>query len=290
MPENPETARATDTLRSKLVNPDGKPLYLTNLIKYSSLYADVNIETFRGALDTPLINIFCKGKSYFFIFGNSSHSTENNPDNNSDPNSLYGIRAHHGMKGHWLMEHPTEPANVHFRLDFSFNIPDPTTPEHEIIPDKVLYFYNEQFGQFELFTGKDAIQSSLDKIAKGFLGPFILTKEEWAISIVGMTETRYLRSVLMSQTDLCSGIGNYLLAEILYRAKLHPNVTLGQLSMQEKVQLYDICMSTITGHYNGSIEKVIYQKKYSPAGQPIDFLKLGGRRVWYSPTEQLERT
>lgn len=56
-------------------------------------------------------------------------------------------------------------------------------------------------------------------------------------------------------------VGNFLLAEILYYAKLHPDVTVGNLSNQQISELYDICLYTVKGHYENTLQKVIYGKK-----------------------------
>ena len=45
----------------------------------------------------------------------------------------------------------------------------------------------------------------------------------------------YLVKVLMDQQALVSGIGNYLVAEILYDAKLNPHRELDKLSNKEKL-------------------------------------------------------
>jgi formamidopyrimidine-DNA glycosylase len=282
MPEGPEVARTLEFLISQLKR--GSFPYLVNVLQFGDRFPDVNIEHLRPSLNQPLLDLFCKGKEYFFVFQSVSSAGEK---------GHIAVRGHHGMKGHWDFEHPSKEndglrklKNYHFRLDFSWDL---NRFQQTQTPDAYLYYYNEQFGQFEILPSLQAIQNSLLRLAGGFIGRFILTKTDWMFSWGQLGKSRQLRAVLMDQEALCSGIGNYLLAEILYAARLHPEVLVGQLTDQEVSNLYDVCAYIITGHYKKTLEKVIYKKKVSPAGYPISYLTKGGRKIWYSSQEQIAR-
>lgn len=180
---------------------------IVNLVQFSNKFPHVNIEDFRPALDQPLLEIVYKGKEYFLIFQSAA-------------GGVITIRGHHGMKGKWPLEaarSDRQHPNVHFRLDLTWE-------ETGATPEAFLYFQNERFGQFEILAGTSALERSLDSLAPAFLGPFQITLEDWRSRWSKLRGTTYLRKVLMDQTILCSGIGNYLLAEIMWEARLHPDV------------------------------------------------------------------
>jgi len=277
MPEGVETHRSLAFLKSRL-HQNGRYPYLVNFIKLSSQFPEVVVESLRPALDQPLLDLFAKGKEYFFIFKRPD-STPENPER-------MAVRAHHGMKGHWSFDHPSSAANIHFRLDFSWDL---AAFQQSQTPDLYLYYYNERFGQFEILSSLTLIKDSLLRLAPDFLGSNPPTPEHWLFLWSQLGKTRLLRAVLMDQGELCSGIGNYLLAEILYASRLHPDVLINQLSASEVAQLYLTIQRVLHGHYQKTMEKVVYKKKVSPEGHPVEFLTRGGRKIWYVPALQTAR-
>lgn len=281
MPEGPLVANTADWIKAQLIR--GHYPFLVNFVQFRGAFG-INIETFRPALDQPLVDFFCKGKEYFFVFARPVTPSDP-PTIDGKPNTEERIaaRAHHGMEGHWSFEHPTSPANVFFRFDFSWDL---ERFKQTQTPDAYLYYINERFGQFEILPSYDRIRDSVMRLAGGFIGRFKLTKGEWLYNWSMLGKSRLLHPVLKDQETLCSGIGNYLLAEILYAAKLHPEILVGQLTEAQVHNLYDVCAYIIDGHYKKTLEKVIYQRKVSPAGFPITYLKKG-QKIWYSPSEQV---
>lgn len=252
--------------------------YLVNVSTASNNFQAVNIADLTPALDKRLLDVFTKGKEYYFIFPHPQ-STDANPER-------MAVRAHHGMKGHWTFEHPATLANVHFRLDFAWDL---ATFQQTQTPDLFLYYYNERFGQFEILPSLRSIQDSLLRLGADFLGRNPPTLEQWQLSWGQLTKARLLRVVLMDQGELCCGIGNYLLAEILYAARLHPDVKISQISAAEVNNLYEIVKALMHGHTHKTIEKVIYKKKATPDGYPVEHAVRGGRKIWYAPAVQLPR-
>ena len=96
-----------------------------------------------------------------------------------------------------------------------------------------------------------------------------------------------MREALLDQKQLCSGIGNYLRIEIFYYAKFHPDVTIGKLTEGMKLNLYHICLNVIQGHYQGTIDKVVYEKQYCPNGHLLTKEKRSGRPFYYCSVEQV---
>ncbi len=290
MPEGVECARATSKIIKRLF-VNNKWMYFTNAFKIGSSYPDVDITKLIPALDKPIIDIFCKGKKYFFMLHNN-----------------VTILASHGMAGYWSVEPSPGLRNTHFRFDFSeslTNNPDNSGFYHPTIS---FYFINTQFGEVNILTSERELIMSVNKLANGFIGRFILTKEEWTSRLLTISKTKSLRTVLMDQTELCSGIGNYLFAEIMYNAKLDPYiyvVDLFQISQRSESYgqsvnllgyLYDVCLYVIDGHYKKTLEKLVYSRSMTPNGNKIigekrnakgEVVKSKGTRTtWYCPAEQ----
>lgn len=260
MPEGPENARYADFL-TKTLTKDGKWLLFVGAMRYGDKFSN-DLELLSPALRFPVLDIFSKGKEVYIVFYNG-----------------ISIRGHLGMDGCWSTE--MQP-NSHFMFEFAETLEQSGT---ELKTTKI-YYVNSRFGEFDIFTSYEMLAISLNRIKSGFTGRYILSPEEWVESMSKFSKTKLLRSLLMDQKELCSGIGNYLLAEILYHARLHPNVRVGQLSPDKILQLYSICLFTVNGHYTGTLEKVIYQKRISPGGNPIVNESIGSRTMWYCPVEQ----
>jgi formamidopyrimidine-DNA glycosylase len=234
-------------------------LYFIAATRYGDKFNDVDITKLIPALKQPILDIFFKGKAYFIRLTKD-----------------ISLHAHFMMDGVWAFEHE---KHAHFRFDFGL------TPD--AIEGISVYYVNQRFGEFHILTSEQELANEVNKLAPGFLGRFLLSQEEWMFRISKFSGRKMLRKALMEQDSLCSGIGNYLLAEILYYAKLHPNITIGELSPEQKTDLYWICGLTIKGHYNGSLEKVIYGKRYCPHGHDIVKIKDGNRHLWYCGVEQV---
>lgn len=259
MPEGVETAIVTDHLISRLFQ-NGRGLYFIAAIRYGDKFNDVDITKLIPALGQPLLDVFCKGKAYFIRFTNE-----------------ISLRAHAGMEGHWSFEHE---KHAHFRFDFGI------TPNAK--QGVSIYYVNQRFGDFNIFTSEQELAQEVNRLAPGFIGRFLLTLEEWLYRVSKFTAGKMVRRALLEQDSLCSGIGNYLLAEILYYAKLHTEITFGELSQERITNLYHVCAFTVKGHYEGTLQKVIYGKQYCPNGHQIEKPRRGGRGMWHCPVEQIK--
>lgn len=255
MPEGPLVQQETDMLQAALFR-DGKWMRFYDFIVYNTRYG-VNIDDLIPSHDQPIVDIFCKGKNFFILLANN-----------------ITIRAHHMMGGMWAFE--KDPKHTHFELTFK-------DEQGEV----KVYYINTRFGEFEILTDATALETAVDKLASGFIGKFQLTKEQWMQKKRNFTKRKMLRTALMDQKELCSGIGNYLLAEILYEAKFHPDIKFGDISDEQFAQLYDICKEKVQGFYENRLEKVIYKRQTSPNGNPVIGGNAGTRTMWYCPAEQL---
>lgn len=263
IPEGPDVQRSADLITSRL-KPANEWLYFVDIYKYGNRFDEVDVSQCIPALNQRLLNFFCKGKEYFFFLSNN-----------------VAISSHHKMEGYWWFGQPEDMRHVHFRLDFCHE------PNH-LSPDVIsLYFINTRLGEFQVFTNHQAVIEKVNRIAPGFIGQFILTKEAWLTGLASLKPTSVLWDVVTDQKKLCSGIGNYLRAEIFWHAKIHYSTTIGQISIEERLWLYDVFSFVVNGFYRKTLQMVIYQRKISPNGNPIVCEKSKGKQtIWYAPIDQ----
>ena len=262
MPEGPETVRAADNLKQILYDPRFGQPYLYQVFLYGTKHLNFDLQKLYSSLNSPLTRIETKGKHYFLIFA-----------------SGFVIRAHHGMSGYWSFGEVDNIANVHLRIDFSYPQKDGT------VKYLALWWVNERFGKIEVLN-KQEYEDALIELGNGFIGDHQITPRRWHVLWKLLSSKKKLRSVLMDQHELCSGIGNYLVAEIFYEMKLHPETTVGQIPDSYILHVYQACKNVVQGFYEGNRSKVVYNKRLSPKGNPIENYKASGRTMWWCPSEQ----
>lgn len=253
-PEVVETKKSTDWLVSKLCRGEKWATFLgISLLTDNKKHAAVNLEPMRQCLDLPLEDLFCQGKHFFFIF----------------PKNIT-IHAHLIMKGSWTDYYE---AGAQFKMTFKFDEDDKNID---------IYYLTKRFGFFEVLEGDDALANVLVKLAPCFLGRNLITEEIWMQRFKAFTKRKNLRNVLMDQNGLVAGIGNYILAEVYYRAKLHWKTTVGDLDDNKRRELFHICKNFIEGMYNGTEMKVVYKQKVDPLGNPVIGVKMSDNRTFWS--------
>lgn len=266
MPEGPETVRAAQLLKRVLFNRDCRWPVLIGVYTYGNRHSDnFAIEKLIPALGKVLEGIHTKGKNYFFLF-------EGGPV----------LQAHHGMSGYWSLGEVGNIQNVHLRMDFRRG-------DGQVL---AVWWYNERFGEINAYTAEEA-SAKLNSIAPALIGDHTLTPQMWLDKWKTFRPDRMLRSLLMSQEELCSGIGNYLIAEIFYELGLHPDIQIGRFgdsSMAESygniMKIHDTCRRIMYAFSQEERPKYIYKQPRSPRGNPVLNEKKGGRTFWWCPAEQ----
>ena len=196
MPEGPEVRTTTDSLSAIAV---GRTLTAIDFVdaNYRSKQVRDQIDGLLAALPLTIQSVDCKGKFIWFTL--------------SDGWTIWNTL---GMAGSWR----TTPGRHHM-LTF---VLDDSGPD-------LTYNDSRRFGTFKVFHDPDG--SVLDaKLAT--LGPDLLAgggvdAALW-LSRLRARNHRNVCEVLMDQ-KVVSGIGNYLKAEALYRARINPHATVGDL-------------------------------------------------------------
>ena len=130
------------------------------------------------------------------------------------------------------------------------------------------------------------LQDKLLELANGFIGRFLLTQGMWDLNCGTVGPRKKVRDALMDQHVLCSGVGNYLLCEVLYETKIHPDALFSKLSAAERAELFFALQRIVRGHYDGSRSKLIYKQKVAPCGSKIKTEKFGQRTCHWVPEVQ----
>lgn len=129
-----------------------------------------------------------------------------------------------GLTGKWMIDEEIEFSHVEITVKSS-------TKTH------LLYFADmRNFGTIEFTKDKKMLEKKLNKLAPDLLQQDFTEQEMYERFQSLKNKKKNLVSVMMSQEakgGIGSGLGNYLVPEILYRAQLSPHRTISSLTKQE---------------------------------------------------------
>lgn len=276
MPEGPEIRCFADQLREivsetilKVIKLHRGPYTTSEKPKYS-----VFREAVKSYIPHRVTSVRSKGKNLYILF---------------DGDEYAALLVHHGMEGSWC----EDPNNSHIIIEFGF--------EGENTTLRTLYFQDSRrFGTFSLLT-QNEYEASLLK-----LGPDVYSFEDpvafWEhLRSIKRIQSHRLCEVLLDQTVI-SGIGNYMRADILYRAGLDPRRTVGSMSDGEMCNLFIACFRVAWGSYNckatvpgsydssihsGNYQTIVYGCERCPRGYRVEkFTDKKKRAMWWVPEHQ----
>lgn len=255
MPEGPEVAHTTDWLNKML---SGATLDRIQIIDkdWSTKQLRNESQAFLDALPLTIDSVQCKGKFIWFTLGGGKW------------------HIHHwlGMSGSWRK-----------KTDWNCRMILETTNGN------VIYRDPRKYGGFKFHHNKPEL---LEKKLTKELGPDLLTEtltlEDFTARINGdHTRKGYghrnITDILMDQKAF-AGIGNYLKAEILWKAEISPHRAVSSLAENEIERIHDACISIIARAYAskghsfrdyqagdelGKFRCVIYGKKKDPNGNEV---------------------
>lgn len=243
MPEGPEIIITTQFLKLKLINAK-----ITSINILSGRYTHQDLKGLNYLKNNYFIikNIDSKGKFIWFDL------EDKNGNNFYLMNTL-------GMTGSWSFQ---DSNNIRLK----FNIKANNNKKYS------LYFIDQRnFGTLEFIRNSDKLDKKLNKLAPDVLKSNMTIKElkEHIKAYIKKTRKNLnLVKILMDQEAIVSGIGNYLVAEILYDAKLSPHRKLDELNDKEINKLVkSIRTIAKSAYYNNSIGYMInfeeFLKKHS---------------------------
>ena len=276
MPEGPEVRSIVDVLHS-LLTEGCKAVSLIDIrLSPKSKFNDrfPGRELLQFPLKLQLVT--CKGKQIFFIL-------------QAEDGLKYYLNSTLGMSGRWVLapEKHSDLVLVWGRIHRS--------PKLTIkFCERYLYYDDmRHFGNLSFLT-EAQYQAKLKTLGPDLLAENV-TWETWYTCLMkGTRPNHQICKVLMDQS-VVAGIGNYLKAEILYRAKIKPDRLVSELTLEEleilrQVSLYIIRASyqakglTVESYWDplgnrGKFQVLIYQKAVDPNGHPIIKSKFKDKRT-----------
>lgn len=283
MPEGPEVKNITNYLNSRL---SGLTLVSVGWDEKSKFYPDGpdQMNTLRAYFPAKLKQVFCKGKQIFFQLTSVKYD------------QTFYFNSGLGMSGGWIVK---KGKHSNLWLDFGEIVSDGKISLR--VTDFRIYFDDKRhFGNFTILWGEAALQARLAQLGPDLLSGQV-TLPVWT-DIVTRHKRCSLVSFLMNQAYV-SGIGNYLKAEILYRARLKPDRKVGSLTTIEINRLLTTSIATISESYQsngltikdyqdplgrkGTFAILIYGKTHDPNGHPVTTSKFSdGRTTHWVPAIQ----
>jgi len=272
MPEGPEVKITADGLSSYM---KGK-LIKNIIVTPASRYYKSEIENLDD-MSFPILveKIKSKGKKIVFICKNKY-----------DKRII--LVSSLGMEGKWR---PVDGKHAGIQIVYGKS-------------NKTMYFHDTRhFGSFNICTN----QSEYDDVMKA-VGPDLLSDD---ISLEDYEEKITKKSIrnkeicsFMMEQKYFSGIGNYLLAEILYACKILPTRLLKDLSEKDIKNLWKYSRKIIKDSYKcggltiatylsiegekGTYETKVYGRKRDPEGNPVKTQTFSnGRTSHFVPAVQI---
>lgn len=207
MPEGPEILITKQYLSSKIKNGE-----LISLKVKSGRYTHEKIQGLKLIKNTSLIikSINSKGKFLWFKLKNDK--------------TVY-MMVTFGLSGYWTFDDNSKSIRIEIKIQKN---------------DKIikLYFVDQRnFGTISFTDDEQILDDKLNKLAPDILQSKLNDKNliELINNFINSKSTRDKNIVktLMNQELIVSGIGNYLIAEILYDAKINPHRSFNDLSKSE---------------------------------------------------------
>jgi len=249
MPEKPEVQAFADSLNNYL-----KGEYLTEInLNSKSKYYKTKPENYTELLNLlplKIRKIWSKGKKIIFNLSKDFY-----------------LLSSLGLEGKWTKEKGNNSGLV-----------------LKTESKKVYFDDSRRGGHFEIFKSKDALNERLAEIGPDLLNDEI-SEENWL---------KVCQSKKLAHKEVCwflleqkyfSGVGNYIRAEALYKAKIRPNALMGELEEEDLCNLLYYVIRVIRKSYEsrgaslrsysdfggvrGEFTVYIYGNKKCPKDHPI---------------------
>lgn len=257
MPENPEIQIYTDQLDFLLQNRIlNKLVFKETFIKK----CPKELDKFNSLLPLKIDSVKCKGKLIWFNFGNIT------------------LFSKPQMTGKYTLN----PNYSHIHVEFHLEKINTNNP---LFIDKIFYSDVRRFGNFEITFNQNDKNEKISSIANGFIGEYKLSLNEFLENSKNVQENKRLKKdrnlidiFRDSQSLVCSGIGNYLVSEILYKCELNPMMSFNKLSTEQLKLIYKNAKSIIKKSYQyGGVSLQDYSDVFDNIGEFSDYLEVYGK-------------
>jgi len=267
MPEGPEITLMVYKLSKIFKNSKLKQIYI-NHDKFKSKIK--NFKNFENELPSKIIEIKNKGK---FVYINLSND--------------WSLGFTPGMTGHFWI--PDISKNFKTFEGYVYN----SKHDHIILEtNKGEFYFNDprRFGHFYIYNNKDP-KNNLEKKLET-LGPDLISdlrnmsQKEFNKKLSKFNTNKNIADLLLEQKFI-AGVGNYIRAEALYKAKISPLRTIGSLQINDKKRLKE-SLENIGQESYKSQKKNLHTFKFKVYGNPnVKQIKRKGRTIWWDPKKQI---
>lgn len=237
MPEGPEVKKMVWCLNQRF---QGK--WILNITWTPKFKLSQDLSCIRELLPLYIVEIFCKGKQIFFKL-----TKEEDSNNDLISRKYYYINSGLGMEGHWIY-------NKGNHSDFCMEIGGiiTSTKKFQLITDRTVIYYDDSrhFGNI-YFQNEEEFNKKFQKLGFDFLNDKDTSWERFYHTI-DVRKSKGTIFALLTNADqkVIAGIGNYLVAEILYDAKISPHRLCNNISQEEWYQLYQSITKIMWESYN----------------------------------------
>lgn len=231
MPEGPECRIYAEALDDEL---RGKKIHNVEILsgRYKKTLPE-GYELFMKSLPRRVVEVSVKGKFIYFRLNADKY-----------------IWSTLGMTGAWTTRRESDA-----RLAFHYD-------------DGVLYYCDvRNFGTLKFRMSHAETEAKLAS-----LGYDLLNCEEPQLALTLKTlglkrnQKKTLAQILMDQKSF-AGVGNYIKAEALYRARLSPHRTGESLSAEERSALHDALVTVMRGSYASKTKRFVHYTDMKECGQ-----------------------
>lgn len=288
MPEGPEIASLSEQLSILLTDRT-----ITEIKIKSGRYKrkeNIGLTNFISCLPLTITRIWYIGKRIFWEFTNSETTEQRWLVN--------GL----GMSGIWSVKQEKH-SHIQFTLQKLTHDGETETKTPDDINE--IWFTDVRcFGTLDFYDDEEKFTKVLEEYPGGFLGTKIITEENFSENLK-KCKKKYLVTALMDQRAICSGVGNYLLSEIMYLCGFHPDIRCHELTspqihslyitidkiMKESYQEGGMTMRNYQqpdgkkGEYMSALR--VYNKSHDPEGNKVVGIKgRHGRTLWVVKEQQ----
>jgi DNA-formamidopyrimidine glycosylase len=270
VPEGPEVRRTADWLKSNLGG------CVVRSVNEGGRFAKQPIKDLEKLKSKKVVGVRCRGKVIVLDF-------------EEDVSAISTL----GMSGMW-----TRAEAKHTALTLWCELP----PARGILP--VHYVDQRRFGNFTVVDNRTAT-SRLDDLGWDALADPASYGKVRVRALKYMKRSTPVCQVLLDQ-EVFAGVGNYIRAEALYRAKVNPWTEWRHLNCGDEARLchgvanvmresYSRGGATLETFYDGDGNRgdqvdflEVYGKTHDSHGNPVERMKdKSGRTVWWVPGVQL---
>lgn len=244
-----------------------------------------HLAEFNQLLPRKIVDVWARGKKIIF-----------------DLDGIYMISSLI-MEGKWR-EEPLMHSNLWLSFGYCFEGKGCHGQDLLVkVIEKVLYFDDSRhFGTMIVCLSRAELQSHLVDIGPDLVSDDISSDLWLQIFRNQKIQHKEITAMLLEQ-NLVSGIGNYLRAEILYRARIHPGRLLRDLSDEELETIRVHAIETLQQSYlsrgftvrtflgvrrgRGEFVCVVYKQERDPYGNKVNRTTFkDGRTTWWVPALQ----